>query len=416
MRILYFHQHFGTPQGSTGTRSYAFARALIAKGHRVTMICGVHALGGTTLPYDPRRAWYRGVIDGIDVIALPLAYSNHDGIALRTATFLRFAARSAWLALREDYDLLFATSTPLTAALPGLAMKLCGRCKPFVFEVRDLWPELPRALGLRNPLLLGGMSMLEWLSYHCADACIGLSPGIVDGIRRRSPKRREIVMIPNGCDLGMFRPGRREELSIAQIPAGSFAAVFIGAHGIANGLDAVLDSAAELLNRGRRDINLVMIGDGREKARLIRRAEAEALTNCIFLPPVRKSELARVTGCFDCGLMILADVPAFYFGTSPNKFFDYISAGLPVLNNYPGWLADLITENQCGLAVAPNNAAAFADALCRLADDVGLRRRMGSQARALAQKCFSRERLNESFVTLIERVAKRRRSWAGASR
>lgn len=414
MRVLYFHQHFGTPAGSTGTRSYEFARALVARGHRVTMVCGAFALSGVNLPFDARRGWSRGEIDGIDVIALPLPYSNRDGLAWRTWVFLRFAARSALLALREDYDLLFATSTPLTAGIPGIVMKCCGRGKPFVFEVRDLWPELPRALGMKNPLLLGGMGVLEWLSYRVSDACIGLSPGIVEGIRRRASRGHPVVMISNACDLELFRPGRREDLRLDGAAPQDFVAVFSGAHGIANGLDAILDAAAVLRRRRREGIKLAFIGDGREKDRLVARARREDLGNCLFFPPMKKTALAEITGRMDCGLMILANVPAFYFGTSPNKFFDYLAAGLPVLTNYPGWLEGLIRAHNCGVAVPPGQPAALADALCQLADDRVSRAAIRLNARRLAETQFSRAKLAADFVQLIEQMAVKRVGWANS--
>jgi glycosyltransferase involved in cell wall biosynthesis len=410
MRVLYFHQHFTTPAGSGGTRSYEFARALVERGHAVTVVCGRHAHGGLDLPYDSRRRWYRGAIDGIEVIALPLVYSNRDPLWCRSLAFLRFAWRSMLLALGQKYDLLFATSTPLTAAFPGIAVKLSGRRTRFVFEVRDLWPELPRALGMRNPVLLGGMSLLEWLAYRCADACVGLAPGIVEGIRRRSPAGRRVEMIPNGCDLELFHPSKRRPLDLPGIAPGDFVAGFTGAHGIANGLDAELDAAVELKRRGRRDIKLVLIGDGNRKDALISRARSEGLENCLFFPPMIKTEIARITASFDCGLMILANVPAFYQGTSPNKFFDYIASGLPVVNNYPGWLADLITTHRCGLAVPPDDARAFADALITLADDAGLRREMSANARGLATREFDRHRLAEAWVQLLEAVLRQRPS------
>lgn len=407
MRVLYFHQHFGTPQGSTGTRSYEFARALVERGHQVTMVCGAYALSGVDLPFDEGRRWSRGLVDGIDVIALPLPYSNRDSLVRRAGLFLKFAWRSAWLALREDYDLLFATSTPLTAGIPGIVMKLCGRRKPFVFEVRDLWPELPRALGMKNPFALWGMSALEWLSYRASDACVGLSPGIVEGIKKRSRREHPVAMIPNGCDLELFRPGRREELQLDRVGEGDFVAAFTGAHGIANGLDAVLDAAAVLQRRERRNIKLVFIGDGREKDRLAARARSEGLNNCLFFPPMKKTVLAEITGRLDCGLMILANIPAFYYGTSPNKFFDYLAAGLPIINNYPGWLADLIGQNNCGVVVAPQSADELASALLRLADDPLMRAEMGRNARALGEREFAREKLAGRFVTFIEQVGNR---------
>ena len=404
MRVLYFHQHFTTPEGTGGTRSYEFARALIARGHQVTMVCGRSERSVLDLPLDPARRWHRGVIDGIDVIALPLAYSNRDGVARRAWTFLRFAFRSAAIAVRQEGDLIYATSTPLTSAIPGIVAKFLWRRKRFIFEVRDLWPELPRALGMKNPLLLGGMSLLEWLAYRWADACVGLAPGIEEGIKRRSPPGRRVALIPNGCDLELFHPASRGRLDLPGIAPGNFVAGFTGAHGLANGLEAVLDAAVELKRRGRADISLVLIGDGIRKDRLVARARRENLENCHFFPPMKKTAVARLTASLDCGLQILADVPAFYRGTSPNKFFDYISAGLPVVNNYPGWLADLITEHRCGLVVPPRDPIAFGDALIRLADHQEERSAMGRAARALAERKFSRAALSRQFVDFLEGV------------
>jgi len=405
VRLLYFHQHFATPLGSSGTRSYEFARALIARGHQVTLICGAHKQSGLELPYDAARGWHRGQVDGIDVISLPLAYSNRDSLLRRAWVFLRFAWRSVRLALTLDCDLVFATSTPITAVIPGLAAKWLRR-KPFVFEVRDLWPELPRALGLRNPFVLGGMSLLEFLGYRSADACVGLSPGIVEGIRSRSAANLPIAMIPNGCDLEVFHPSKRAPLKLPGIGPDDFVAGFTGAHGVANGLDALLDVAAELKRRGDTRVKLAFIGDGKEKERLAARAAEEGLTNCLFFPPVRKTELGAITASLDCGLMVLKNIPAFYRGTSPNKFFDYIAAGIPVMNNYPGWLAGLVTEHQAGVAVPPDDPVAFADALQRLAADAALRERHGLNARRLAEDQFSRDRLAVKFAEVLERAVR----------
>ncbi len=371
----------------------------------MTVVCGAHAHSGLELPYDAARGWHRGDVDGIDVISLPLAYANRDGLVRRGWTFLRFALRSVRLALQLDYDLAFATSTPITAVIPGLAAKWF-RGKPFVFEVRDLWPELPRALGLRNPFVLGGMSLLEFLGYRSADACIGLSPGIVDGIRARADGRLPVAMIPNGCDLEVFHPARRARLTLPGIGPQDFVAGFTGAHGVANGLDALLDVAAELKRRGDARVKLAFIGDGKEKERLAALAAERGLANCLFFPPVPKAELGAITASLDCGLMVLKDIPAFYRGTSPNKFFDYLAAGIPVVNNYPGWLAGLIRDNECGIVVPPGDPVAFADALQRLAADPAAGRIMGAAARALGEKEFARPLLAARFADTLETVAR----------
>lgn len=403
MRVLYFHQHFTTPHGSSGTRSYEMARALVARGHTVTMVCGSYQGAHTGLTGDYIEGKRRGQVDGIDVVEFELPYSNQDGFLTRAGTFLKFAWRSIVLALREPCDLVFATSTPLTAGLPGIAARWL-RGKPFVFEVRDLWPELPREMGvIRNPFILVLMGALEWSSYHSATRLVGLSPGIVRGIVRRGIAQERVCMVPNGCDLGLFassaEPWRPQEIRETDLMA-----VFAGTHGIANGLPAVLDAAAELKRRGRQDIKILLIGDGKLKESLRERAAHEGLTNVVFHPPVSKIKLAGLMETTDLGLQILANVPAFYYGTSPNKFFDYIASGQPVLNNYPGWLAELIEGNGCGFAVPPNDPAAFADALERAADDRDALRRMGKRAAELARSQFDRSVLAAQFVGWLEQA------------
>lgn len=410
MRVLYFHQHFSTPKGSTGTRSYEMARRLIARGHRVTMACGSYSGGVTGLTAPFQHGVRRGSVDGIDVVEFELAYSNNDDFVRRTAVFLKFAFRSIGLAFRETYDVLFATTTPLTAGIPGIFARWL-RGKPFVFEVRDLWPELPRAMGvIRNPLVLGAMAVLELASYRSATRLIGLAPGIVDGIAGCGVPRQKIELVPNGCDLDVFA-GVSCSWRPEGVPRGDLLAVFTGTHGIANGLDAVLDAAAVLKRRGRRDIWLLLIGQGKLKPALQARARREGLGNVVFHPPVAKSKLAGLLAATDVGMQILANVPAFYYGTSPNKFFDYIAAGLPVLNNYPGWLADLIADQDCGFAVPPDGPEALADALESAADDRSALTAKGRRAFATAQAMFDRGDLADRFVNWIEGAAE----WANGS-
>jgi len=347
----------------------------------------------------------RGDVDGIDVIQINLPYSNIDRITKRSLIFVKYACKGIDIALKENYDLLFATSTPLTAGIPGVWMKWFSRKKlKFVFEVRDLWPELPKALGMKNPFLLGAMGFLEKQNYRQADGCIGLSPGICEGIRKRSQKNQIIEMIPNGCDLDIFHPSHRAELQLKGVLPTDTVAVFTGTHGRANGLNAVLDMAGELKKRKRKDIKIIFIGDGKEKPHLKEQSKKMGLDNCLFFDPMPKSKLKNIVASADIGLMVLKNVPAFYYGTSPNKFFDYIASGLPVINNYPGWLADMIHENKCGEVVPPDNPVAFADAMEKLADDPHLRQTYGFNARILAEKSFSRENLANKFVDFLEKI------------
>jgi hypothetical protein len=176
------------------------AKYLVSKGHRVTMVFGESPRLRSPLQQVLfKKGVRRGEYNGIDLIEFNLRYNNNMSFFMRSLIFLRFAFRSIRLAYTEEYDVLFATSTPITAGIPGIIMKLSGIKKPFVFEVRDLWPELPRAMGvIKNKFVLGGMSVLEYLSYNLADTCIALSPGIEKGIRKRLKKGKSIFFIPNG--------------------------------------------------------------------------------------------------------------------------------------------------------------------------------------------------------------------------
>ncbi len=403
MKVIYFHQHFSTPKGSAGIRSYEMARRLLTRGHSVTMVCGSYGGGETGLTEPFKGGRRRGTVDGIDIIEFDLAYSNTDSFVKRGMTFVKFALRSIWLAMTERYDVLFATTTPLTAGIPGIVARWL-RGKPFVFEVRDLWPELPRAMGvIRNPVVLWAMGVLEWTSYRSAHRLVGLSPGIVDGIAHCGVPRERIASVPNGCDLDIFAT-QVQPWRPAQVRPTDLMAVFAGTHGMANGLDAVLNAAVELKRRGRDDIKLLLIGQGKLKAGLQARAEREGLTNVVFHDPVNKVRLAGLMAATDVGLQVLANVPAFYYGTSPNKFFDYIAAGLPVLNNYPGWLAEMIDEHQCGFAVTPDNPAAFADALEQAAANRPALQAMGQRGLALAKAQFARQALADKWVDWVTGV------------
>ena len=405
MHVLYIHQHFSTPSGAAGTRSYEMARRLIAQGHCVTMVCGSYKAGKTGLQQRFRHSRREGEVDGIQVIEFDLAYSNHDGLARRTAVFLRYALGAMGLALTRRYDLLLETSTPLTASLPGLVARWL-RGKPFVFEVRDLWPELPRAMGvIRNRALLAVLGALEWVACRSATRCIALAPGIAQGIAKTGVDPRRIEVVANGCDISLFQsPG--VPWRPPGIPPENLLAVFTGTHGPANGLNAVLDAAAILLARGRYDISLVLAGDGKCKPALVQRARDQGLSNVMFVEPMPKAELAGLLAGADLGIQCLADIPAFYFGTSPNKFFDYIAAGLPVLNNYPGWLAKMIESEGLGFAVPPRDSAAFADALERAAGNRGETRRMGARAVDFARHNFARDILAERWIGWVTGAAR----------
>ncbi len=401
MHLLYIHQHFTTPSGAGGTRSYEMARRLVDAGHQVTMVCGSYKGGDTGILTAFENGRRSGIVDGINVTEFDLSYSNSDGLLKRTRTFVRYALGASRIALTTKADMLFATTTPLTAGIPGILFKLFRR-KPFVFEVRDLWPELPKAMGvIRNPAVLLLLSILEWMSYRTADRLIALAPGISEGIKKRGVSAERILIVPNGCDVSLFSESHNQLNGFEKIKDSDFVALFAGTHGHANGLDAVINAAAVLQNRNRLDIKIVLIGQGKLKAGLKEKVAKAALTNIIFYNEMPKKDLVGFMQRADIGIQCLLNVPAFYNGTSPNKFFDYLSAGLPVITNYPGWIANLIQRNKCGFVVSPDNAQAFADALQEAADNPQMLAEMAKNSAVLGKIQFDRNTLAEKWIDWV---------------
>ncbi|MFP4024808.1 MAG: glycosyltransferase family 4 protein [Thiohalospira sp.] len=404
MKILYYHQYFKTRQGSGGTRSYEFAKRLIEKGHEVTIVCARRRFDDLSIPdTNSIRKYRKGIIEGIKVIQIDLFVRNKDSLVKRAFKFLKFAIVSIKFVFTEKYDIIFATSTPLTIGIPGLLAKFFISQKRFVFEVRDLWPELPRAMGeIKNPIIFRVLKWLEKRIYKSADALIGLSPGMVDGIAKNNISYNKITLIPNGCDLDLFMTDNQFEKNIIQgCKKTDFIAIYTGTHGKANGLSFVLKVAETLKRLNIHQIKLVLIGDGAEKECLIKKAKELQLNNCIFLNRTSKIEIAKYLSVADIGMMILADIPAFAYGTSPNKFFDYIASGLPVLVNHFGWVADLVIENECGYAYRNDQYLQYAEKLICLNNNKSLCERLSLNARKLAEKEFDRNILSDKFISFL---------------
>jgi glycosyltransferase involved in cell wall biosynthesis len=405
MRVLYFHQHFSTTAGAAGIRSYEMAKALVKQGHEVTMVCGSYAQGNSGLKTSFKLGSRKGFVEGIKVIELNLSYSNKLRFWMRVFIFLKYAIFTCFIATKEKSDLVFCTSTPLTASLPGIFAKHFLK-KKFVFEVRDLWPELPHAMGIiTNRYVLWLLKKLELLAYRSADQIIGLSPGIVNGVVLNNIDQNRVTMIPNGCDFSYFAI---DEISpcVIKKPSENFTAIFSGTHGKANGLQNILSAAEFLKREGRNNIEIILIGDGSEKDTLIKTAVSQRLNNIRFLDPIPKHDLACLFKTVDVGLQVLENIPAFYYGTSPNKFFDYLAAGLPVITNYPGWISELIEEHKCGLSVPPDNNEKLAEALIFLADNRELLPTMGKNSAKLGREKFARENLSSDFINVFYREIK----------
>ena len=389
------------------------ARALAQRGHAVTLACGRFRGAATGLSGPFRHGRRSGRIAGFDLVEFDIPCANAMGLADRAGAFLRYAARATALALRGEWDLVIASSTPLTVALPALAARRM-RGTPFLFEIRDPWPELPAALGLRTPGVLPAMERLATAACRNAAAVVALTEGMGTTALARGTPAERLHVIGQGCDLDLFGPQAapwRPEAAGSQ----EILAVYAGAHGRANGLGLLLEAAARLRAAGERRVRLVLVGDGGEKPALMADAAARGLDNLTFLDPMPKRELARLLAGSQAGLLCLAPVPEFAEWTAPNKLMDYLAAGLPVLSNVPGEANRLLSG---GAGETCADAAALAAALSRLAADPTRREAMGRAARDLAVRRFDRRLLAARFVAAAEGAMAARTApqphWAGA--
>ena len=400
MHILYLHQHFSTPDGSTATRSFAFARTLAMRGHRVTLATGRYQGAETGLAGAFRKGQREGRVAGFQVVELDIPCANAMGFAARGVAFLRYAAAAARLAFRVKPDLIIASSTPLTVVLPALLAKGL-RGIPFIFEIRDPWPELPRAMGVLPAPLAPVFDTLANFACRHAAAVVALSDGMAETALARGADPARVQVIGNGCDLDLFgphvAPWRPPEAAPWEVLA-----LYAGAHGRANGLGVVIEAASILAARGETRLRILLVGEGAEKTALIQ--QAAGLPNLTFLPPMPKHDVARLFAGSQIALHILANCPAFAEWTAPNKLMDGLAAGHPVISTAPGQAARLLADGGCGIAVPPGDAAGLAAALMNLVENPARRAAMGAAARSLAMRQHDRRLLAARCATLVEAI------------
>lgn len=403
MKILYIHQYFSTPSGSGGTRSYSFATEMVRQGHTVTMMCGSASSSDSGLKAPLILGRRRGLVDGIEVLQFSGNYSNELGLFLRVVEFLWFALRSTIEVLfGPRYDLIYASSTPLSVAIPAL-VGLKARATPFVFEVRDSWPGILIEMGvLKNRLLINIAKKLENLAYTKASAVVALAPSVQNQLELARGSAEDVYFIPNGSDISLFTPQQPPERNLKSARSGMLQVVYSGTHGRANGLHFLIDVAKHLEDNGVGDIRFVLVGEGSEKYALESRVAHLGLMNIVFLSPMPKTELAKFLPTMDVGLQVLEPVDGFQDGSSPNKFFDYLASGLPVITNYPGWVSEILNTNHCGWTIG--SAGELAQLLSGLLRNRSRLVEFGARARQTAEERFDRRLQAKTLMQLLARI------------
>ena len=410
MKVLFLNQQFQSPAGCSISRGYEFVRRLRTYGHDVHVICsGIETEEILTCPSGQQS--HSTVVDGIPCTTISAGWGSPIAITKvrpyrRMLGFLNFARLAAEVGRRMSVpDAVLATSPPLPIGLAGRRLARHFRV-PFVFEVRDPWPQALIDLGaVKNPVGIAWMRWVERRIYDCADHFIALSPGIEQAIHATGIPRDRITIVPNASDLELFGTGKasigREFLGLN---SEEFACIYFGAMGMANGLDYLLDAAHIIQRAGHDHIKFLMVGTGSKREHLERRVRVESLSNVRIFDPVPRTELPHIIAACSVCLTIIrpsTDNPTW----SPNKLFDAFAARKPVVANVKGWIAEMIQQHQCGRVTDPKDPQSLADTLVTLSSNPSLCSEYGEKARLLAETHYSRDQLARKFETAIVKVS-----------
>lgn len=410
MHILYLDQHFATRTGTSGGRSHEFSRILVERGHKVTMVTGAYDLGGLNLTSE--RLVERTQVDGIEIRVIRVPYGQKMSVPSRIWSFLRFMFLAGVVGARvKGIDVVFATSTPLTIAVPGMFISAVRR-RPFVFEVRDLWPKVPIAMGiLRNPILKAVARLLEKTAYRRARRIVALSPGMKEGIVVSGVKPEKITVIPNSSDVELFRvPAVNGAALRVQNPAWGDGPllVYAGAFGKVNGLEYVVELAqkAKPLDPG---IRFVLAGNGSEKNRVTDLARSLGVLdqNLFIIDAMPRFELAALLSASTVLSSFVTPIKALE-ANSANKFFDAFAAGKPVVINHGGWQAELLSQSGAGIVLDPRDPGKSAAELIKALRDEQWLKQAGEASRYLGDEVYDRRKLSLQLEEVFQEAVNAR--------
>jgi len=402
MHILLIHQIFVALDQPGGTRHHEIARYLKQQGHEVTVIgSSVSYLTGVKEDFQSRKQTDDLGVTIIRSYTLP---TMNRSFIWRVFSFISFMISSFFNGLFvRDVDLVWGTTPPIfQAPTAWLLARLKG--VPFLLEVRDLWPAFAVAVGvLKNKTLIRMSEWLERFLYRHADQVMVNSPGFIDHVKARGAEK--VALIPNGTDPEMFHPEAkgtsfREKNNLKE----KFLVLYAGAHGLSNDLDVILEAAVQL--QCEKEIQFVLLGSGKEKTRLEKEAEERGLDNVLFLPPVPKVEMSKALAAADACLAILKPIEM-YKTTYPNKVFDYMAAGRPIILAIDGVIREVVEEAQAGIFVNPGDPQSLAKAIQDLALNPTKRRKMGINGRKMIELQFSRNKLAGELTMLLENMRRR---------
>lgn len=384
-----------------GTRSYELGRRLAANGHDVHMVTSDRVKVAT---YS--KAWRKTSDGGMTVHWIAVPYGGQMSFFQKVTAFLRFALLAAKKSRSLGGDVVFATSTPLTIAIPALYASKLNRI-PMVFEIRDLWPSGPIALGvLKNPAAKALARWLESYTYSNSAQIVALAPGMKDEVTKSGYPPEKITVIPNGCDLDIFRQSEAEAIELRssyswleQRPL----VTYIGAIGRVNSVDYLVHLAKYAIEIDE-EVRFVVIGAGAEseKVRALARELMVLDRNFFMLEQMSKIKVAAWFCAATMSIALVSGPRFIWKDATQNKYFDSLAAGRPVAANYDGWQAKLVSEEGAGIILDASDHGHAAEQLLKALRDKEWLRKAARKAAELAETQFSRDLHGESLEQVLK--------------
>ena len=400
MRILFLTDNFPPEVNAPANRTYEHARAWVAAGAEVTVItCTPNFPQGRPYPGYRNRLRQVEVMDGIRVMRVWSYMTRNARFARRLLDYTSFAGAAFFAGLGEPADVIVATSPQFFTTWAARALSALRRT-PWVFELRDLWPESAVALGVLGPgPLLSAMSRMELALYRSAARVIAVTPAFKARLVERGIAADKVAVVTNGANLAEFRPGSNPALKTELRAQGRFLIAYIGTHGLAHGLPTIVRAMADLP-----EAHLLFVGDGATKPALIEEARRLGLTNVTFRPQVPHAEVPALIAGSDAMLVPLRRADVFRT-VIPSKIFEAGAMEKPMLLGVDGQARAIVEQFDAGLYFTPEDAAAFQAAVRRLATSPALARQLGRGGAALAQ-AYDRRLLAAYMLSVLEAVAR----------
>jgi colanic acid biosynthesis glycosyl transferase WcaI len=405
MKILYVSQYFPPEMGAPSARVYELSREWVRMGHDVSVLTGFpnHPVG---IVFEGYRGeiMRRETVDGIRVVRIPIYAAANKAFFKRVLNYSSFWLSASMFGpfLTERPDIVVGTSPQFLTAVAGLWLARLKRV-PFVFEVRDLWPRSIVEVGAMkaNSPAIRVLEKIERFLYRSADHIVPVTDSFVGEIAAHGVPVGKMSVITNGVDLDLFRPRPRDEARARlELPPGTLV-TYAGTHGMAHGLDLVLDTAKRLANDG---VSFLLVGEGAEKARLKERAAAEKIGNVVFWDQQPRDRLAQVYAASDLCLVVLRDLPLFRT-VIPSKIFEFMGAARPILSTVDGESRGIIERSGAGVFSPPENRDALVQAIRELARDPQRLAAMGVRGREFVERNYSRPALAGRYLEVLGRVA-----------